>query len=135
MVQFRVEFASASWPSQSHREAIIWHRDYIVLLSCGHRHHRLSFATRRQYDGDAMLPDCVTKATRHRIALATPSYKHRTQQNYNTMASRWKHDINLNCIFCVSNISQGNVDIQKSASTHTRPFSQKILSSVLLILF
>ena len=23
MVQFRVEFASASWPSQSHREAII----------------------------------------------------------------------------------------------------------------
>ena len=50
------------------------------------------------------------------------------------MASRWKHDINLNCIFSVSNISQGNVDIQKSASTHTRPFSQKILSSVLLIL-
>ena len=38
------------------------------------------------------------------------------------MASRWKHDINQNCIFCVSNISQDNVDIQKSASTHTRPF-------------
>ena len=51
------------------------------------------------------------------------------------MASRWKHDINQHCIFCVSNISQGNVDIQKSASTHMRPFSQKILSSVLLILF
>ena len=51
------------------------------------------------------------------------------------MASQWKHDINLNCIFCVSNISQGNVDIQKSASTHTRPFSQKILRSVLLIIF
>ena len=47
------------------------------------------------------------------------------------MASRWKHDINQNCIFCVSNISQGNVDIQKSASKHTQPFSQKILSSVL----
>ena len=38
----------------------------------------VSFATRRQYDGDAMLPDCVTKATRHRIALATPSSKHGT---------------------------------------------------------
>ena len=38
------------------------------------------------------------------------------------MASRWKHDINQNCIFCVSNIFQGNVDIQTSASTHTRPF-------------
>ena len=30
MVQFRVEFASTSWPSQSHREAILSHRDYIV---------------------------------------------------------------------------------------------------------
>ena len=51
------------------------------------------------------------------------------------MASRWKHDINQNCIFCVFNISQGNVDIQNSAFTHTRPFFQKILSSVLLVLF
>ena len=51
------------------------------------------------------------------------------------MASRWKHDINQNCIFCISSILQGNVDIQKSASTHTRPFSQKIFSSVQMILF
>ena len=77
MVQFRVEFASTSWHSQSHREAIFSHRDYIVYLSCGHRHHRLGFATRRQYEGHAMLPDSITKATRHRVAFATPSYKHR----------------------------------------------------------
>ena len=75
MVQFRVEFASTSWPSQSHREAILLHRDYIVLLSCGHRHHRLGFATRRQYEGHTMLPDCVRKATRHRVAVASPSLK------------------------------------------------------------
>ena len=36
------------------------------------------------------------------------------------MASRLKHDINQKCSFCVSNISQGNVDVQKSAST--QPF-------------
>ena len=42
------------------------------------------------------------------------------------MASRWKHDINQNCIFCVSNISQGNVDIQKSASTHAAFFSENL---------
>ena len=47
------------------------------------------------------------------------------------MASRWKHDINQNCIFCVSNISQGNVDIQKSASTHAALFSENLkLSTV-----
>ena len=42
------------------------------------------------------------------------------------MASRWKHDIIQNCIFCVSNISQGNVDIQKSASTHAAFFSENL---------
>ena len=41
------------------------------------------------------------------------------------MASRWKHDINQNFSFDVSNIPQGNVDIQKSAST--QPYSQKIM--------
>ena len=77
-VQFRVEFVHVctSWPSQSHREAILSYRDYIVLLSCDHRQHLLGFATRRQYEGDAMLPDNVRKAT-HRMALATPSHKHR----------------------------------------------------------
>ena len=62
-VQFRVEFVYTSWPSQSYREAILSNRDCIVLLSCDHRHHRLDFATRRQYEGDVMLPDCVKKAT------------------------------------------------------------------------
>ena len=48
-VQFRVEFVCTSWPSQSHREAILSNRDYIVVLSCDHRHHRLGFATQRQF--------------------------------------------------------------------------------------
>ena len=114
MVQFRVEFASTSWPSQSHREAILSHRDYIVLLSCCHRHRRLCFATRRQYEGHTMLPDCVRKATRHPVAFATPSYKHRIWKIKNTMASGWKRDIDLYC----SNISRGNVDIQKIKNQH-----------------
>ena len=44
------------------------------------------------------------------------------------MASRWKHDIKQNCIFCISNIhvSQCNVDIQKSASTHAAFFSENL---------
>ena len=45
-VQFRVQFVCISWPSQSHREAILSNWDYIVLPSCDHRHHRLGFATR-----------------------------------------------------------------------------------------
>ena len=73
MVQFRVEFASTSWLSQSHREAILSHRDYIGLLSCGHRHHRLGFATRRQYEGHTMLPDCVRRAHDFRMT----SYRRR----------------------------------------------------------
>ena len=44
-------------------EAILSNWDYIALLSCDHRHHRLCFAARRQYEGDTMLPDCVMKAT------------------------------------------------------------------------
>ena len=91
------------------RKAIVRPSGLHRLLSCGHRHHRLGFATRRQYEGHTMLPDCVRKATRHRVAFATPSYKHRIRKIKNTMASGWKHDINLNC----SNISRGNVDIQK----------------------
>ena len=38
------------------------------------------------------------------------------------MTSRWKHDINQNCFFCVSNIFQGNVDIQ----THAAFFSENL---------
>ena len=56
--RFQVEFVFTSWPSQSHREAILSNRD-IVLLSCD----RLGFATRMQYEGDAMLPDHDRKAT------------------------------------------------------------------------
>ena len=51
------------------------------------------------------------------------------REDIGPFVSEWNHDINQNCVFYVSNISQGNVDIQKSATTHTRPFSQKILSS------
>ena len=47
------------------------------------------------------------------------------------MASRWKHDINPNCIVCVYNISQGNVDIQKSASTFSENLKFSTVDSIL----
>ena len=45
------------------------------------------------------------------------------------MASRWAYDINQNCSFCFSNISHGNVDIQKSVST--QHFFSKFLMGTL----
>ena len=49
----------------------------IVSSSSDHRCHRAFFASRRQYEGNKKLPDCLRKATRLREALAMPSCSHR----------------------------------------------------------
>ena len=95
MVQFRVELASTSWPSQSHRDAVLSNRDYIVLLSCGHRHHRLGFARRTQYEDTQCCPivlgrqhDIAWSSQRHRISIVFEKSRTRWHQGGNTIFTK-----------------------------------------------
>ena len=112
---FHAEFACL--PSQSHRKTILSNRDYIVFLSCDHRLHGLGFATRRQYEGNTRLPEYFRKATRHRVALATPSNRHRIYE-FRTQRHLDMKTILTKPFFSVSNISHGNVGIQILKNQH-----------------
>ena len=67
------------------RKAIVMASCQIVSSSCDHRCHRAFFASRRQYEGNKKLSDCLRKATRLREALAMPSCSHR-------IIVRWHRD-------------------------------------------
>ena len=78
MVGFRVEFVSPSCPSWGHRDGILTDRAVFVFTSCDHRCYRAIFDSRKQYEGNKKVPDCLRKATRLREALALPSWSLRT---------------------------------------------------------
>ena len=61
------------------REAIeiLSNRDFFVITSYDHRWYQEFFISRRQYDGNKKLPDCLTKATRLRETLTISSCSHR----------------------------------------------------------
>ena len=62
-----------------------------------------------------MLPDCDRKATRHRVAFATPSYICIVFEKSRT---RWHQDGNTILTKKCSYISRGKVDMQKIKNQH-----------------
>lgn len=92
MVRFRVGFVNPSYPSCGHRDGILSHRVHFVFSSCDHQCLWVLFISRKQYEWNKKVPDCLRKATL-RETFALPSWSPRIKEIFNMMTSGSDHSV------------------------------------------